>query len=80
MTQMVKNLLAMWKIRVHSLNQENPLEREMATHSCILHGESHGERSLGLRESDTTERLTLDLQAYRQRCRNHYREVKEENS
>lgn len=60
MTQMVKNPLAVWEIRVHSLIQENPLEREMATHSRILHGESYGERSLGLRESDRTE-TTLDL-------------------
>ena len=37
------------------------LEKEMATHSVFLHGESHGQRGLvghgpwGLRESDTTE-------------------------
>ena len=26
----------MWEIRVQSLGQENPLEKEMATHSSIL--------------------------------------------
>ena len=34
--QMVKNLLAMQEIRVPSLRQEDPLEKEMATHSSIL--------------------------------------------
>ena len=31
---------------VRSLGQEDPLEEEMATHSSILAGESHGQRSL----------------------------------
>ena len=34
--QMVKNLPAMWKAWVQSLGQEDPLEKEMATHSNIL--------------------------------------------
>ena len=33
---MIKNLLAMPKIWVQSLGQEEPLEKEMATHSSIL--------------------------------------------
>ena len=33
---MVKNLPAMWETEVQSLNQEDPLEEEMATHSSIL--------------------------------------------
>ena len=33
---MVKNLPAMWEIRIQSLDQEDPLEKEMATHSSIL--------------------------------------------
>ena len=33
---MVKNLLAMQTSRVQSLGQEDPLEKEMATHSRIL--------------------------------------------
>ena len=32
--------------QVQSLDQEDPLEEEMATHSSILPGESHGQRSL----------------------------------
>ena len=43
---MVKNLPAMHEIRVQSLDQEDPLEKEMATHSSILAGEFHGQRSL----------------------------------
>ena len=34
--QMVKNLPAMWETRVQSLGREDPLEKEMATHSNIL--------------------------------------------
>ena len=33
---MEKNLLPMQRTRVQSLDQENPLEKEMATHSSIL--------------------------------------------
>ena len=35
-TQMVKNLPAMWETWVQHLGQEDPLEKEMATHSSIL--------------------------------------------
>ena len=34
--QMVKNLPTMWDTRVQSLGWEDPLEKEMATHSSIL--------------------------------------------
>ena len=46
---------------VWSLNQEDPLEKEMATTPVFLPGESHGQRSLvgyspyGHKESDMTE-------------------------
>ena len=52
----------MW---VQSLGQEDPLEKEMATHSSILSGKSHGQRSpvgyspWGLKESDVTELLSM---------------------
>ena len=36
MAQMVKNLPAVWETRVQSLGQEDPLEKEMATHYSIL--------------------------------------------
>ena len=32
---MVKSLPAMWETRVQSLGQEDPLKKEMATHSSI---------------------------------------------
>ena len=32
----VKNLPAMWETWVQSLGQEDPLEKEMATHSSIV--------------------------------------------
>ena len=34
-------------MQVQSLGQEDPLEDEMVTHSVVLPGDSHGERSLG---------------------------------
>ena len=36
MAQIVKNLPAMQETQVQSLGQEDPLEKEMATHSSIL--------------------------------------------
>ena len=32
----VRNLPAMWETQVRSLGQEDPLEKEMATHSSVL--------------------------------------------
>ena len=58
--------LLIQETQVQSLGQEDPLEEEMATHSSILAGECHGQRSLvgyspwGHKESDTTEQLTLE--------------------
>ena len=49
MVQMVKNLPAMWEMqemRVPSLGREDPLDKELATHSSILAWKSHGQRSL----------------------------------
>ena len=45
----VKNLAAVQEIKdmwVPSLGQEDPLEKEMATHSSILAWRIHGQRSL----------------------------------
>ena len=59
-----KNLSLMQEIWVRSLGQEDPLEKEMATHSSILAWRIPWTRSLagyslwGCRESDTTEQLT----------------------
>ena len=36
MAQRVKNLPAVQETQIRSLDQEDPLEREMATHSSIL--------------------------------------------
>ena len=59
--QMVKHLPAMWKTQVQLLGREDPLEKEMATHSStfawkIPWMEEPG-RPGGHKESDTTERL-----------------------
>ena len=47
LAQMVKHLPAMQETRVRSLGQEDPQEKEMATHSSIQDSEeSYGRRSL----------------------------------
>ena len=58
---MVKNLPAMQETRVQSLGQEDPLEKEMATHSSILAWEISWTEEPGgpiihgvTKESDTT--------------------------
>ena len=43
---MVKDLPAMQETRVGFLGREDPLKKEMATHSSILAGKFHGQRSL----------------------------------
>ena len=61
MAQTIKHLPTMQETRVQSLGQADLLEKEMATHSSILPGKSHGRRSLvgyspwGRKELDTTE-------------------------
>ena len=61
--QLVKNLPAVQETWVQSLDQEDPLEKGMATTPVFLPGEFHGQRSLvgyspwGHKELDTTERL-----------------------
>ena len=63
MAQRVKYLSVMRDNQVQSLGQEDPLEKEMATHPVFLPRESHGHRSLvgyspqGRKELDMTERL-----------------------
>ena len=60
-SSVVKNPTAKQETWVQSLAGEDPLEEEMATHSSVLAGESHGRRSLagyspwGHKQEDTTE-------------------------
>ena len=64
---MVKNLPAMQEIWVPFLDQEDPLEKEMVTHSSILgcripRTEKPGWLVHGVsKESDMTEQLTFTL-------------------
>ena len=66
-SQMVKNLPAMQETWVQSLGGEDPLEKEMTTHSSTLPGEFHEQRSLmgyspwSHKESDMTERLSFTM-------------------
>ena len=65
--QRLKRLPAIWETWVRSLGQEDPLEKELATHSSILAWripwmeELGGLQSMSRKESDTTERLHLHL-------------------
>ena len=67
--QMVKDPPAMGETQVQSLSQKDSLERERTTHFSILAWEipqteeTGGLPSWDLRESDTTERLTLSYDA-----------------
>ena len=60
MAQLIKNLPAVQETLVRSLVQEDPLEKEMATHSCILAWrlpwteQPGGLQSMGSQESNTT--------------------------
>ena len=61
-TQLVKNLPAMWETWVRSLGWEDPLEKGKATHSSILAWRIPWTvQSMGCKESDMTERLSLSL-------------------
>ena len=68
MVQRLKRLLAMWETWVPSLSWEDPLEKEMATHSSILAWripwmeELGGLQSTGRKESDTTGQLHFTSQ------------------
>ena len=62
MAQTVKHLPTMQETRVRSLDGEDPLKKEMATHSSTLDWKIPWEepgrlQSMGLQKSDTTERL-----------------------
>ena len=74
MAQWVKNLPEMQETQetwVRSLGQEDPLEKEMTTHSSILVQEipwieEPGDYSLwGCKELDTTEQLSMDIYVYK---------------
>ena len=55
MAQMVKNLPALWKTQVQFLGREDPLKKEMATHSSILAWEIPWTENLeDCKESDMT--------------------------
>ena len=62
--QLVKNLPAVQETQVWFLGWEDPLEKEMATHSSILAWKiswTEGCSPWGRKELGTTERLTLTL-------------------
>ena len=57
----VKNLPAVQEMMVRLLGGEDPLEKEVATHSSILSGKSQGQRSLAGYSPWGRRRVRLDL-------------------
>ena len=57
---MVKRLPAMQDTRVRSLGQEDPLEKEMATHSSILASEIPWTEKAGRLQSMGSQRVGYD--------------------
>ena len=58
---MVKCLPTMWETRVRSLGREDPLEKEMATHSSILAWEIPWTEEPGSLQSVGSQRVGHDL-------------------
>ena len=63
---MVKNLPALQETQVQSLGQEDPPEKEMATHSSILAWEIPWKRSLAGYSPRITKRTGHDLETKQQ--------------
>ena len=82
--QMVKRLPTMRKTQGQSLGQEDPLEKEIATHSSGLPRKSHGQRSVvGYspwgKESDMAEQRHFTSASPKGECRkSHFTVVETE--
>ena len=72
--QMLKHLPATWETRVQSLGREDPLEKEMSTHSSILawriswREEPGGLQSMGLQGVKHDWMTSLSLSVYMLSC------------
>jgi len=62
----VKNLLAKQETRLQSLDQEDPLEKEMATHSSILAWEIPWTEEAGELQSMRSQKVRHDLMTKQQ--------------
>ena len=60
MAQVVKNLPVMWETWLQSLGLEDPLEKEMATHSGILAWRITWTEELGRLQSTGSQRVGHD--------------------
>ena len=60
MAQTVKRLPSMWETRVRSLGREDPLEKEMATHSSALAWEIPWIEEAGRLQSMGSQRVGQD--------------------
>ena len=64
MAQLVRNLPAMWETWVRSLGWKDPLEKRKATHSSTLAWRIPRTESMGSKELDMTEQLSLSLNPF----------------
>ena len=63
MAQLVKSLPTMRETPVQSLGQEEPVEKETATHPVFLPGEFHGQRRLVATVHRGTKSRTLEKES-----------------
>ena len=59
-TQMIKNLPAMWETQVLSLGWEDPLEKVMATHPSVLAGRIPWTEEAGRLQATGSQRVRHD--------------------
>ena len=74
MTQWERIHLPMQEIRVQSLDWEDPLEKEMATHSSILAWEIPWTEESGGLQSIGSQRVRDDLATTQQHCKSYWRQ------
>ena len=60
LAQLLKNLLAMQETQVRSLGRDDPLEKEVATHSSILAWRISWTEDPGRLQSKGSQRIGLD--------------------
>ena len=65
----VKNLPAVWEMKIQSLGWEDPLEKEMATHSSSLDWEIPWTEKPGGLPSLGSQRVRQDRETPQQQCK-----------
>ena len=72
MAQRLKHLPPMWETQVRSLRREDPMEKEMVTHSSILVWEIPWTEEPGRLQSTQSQRVGRDLATVQQQLSGSY--------